>query len=172
MVATNDSEKGCTTADLIVRYTYYLSTMPIISSLAGVTSSMFAIEGFFLNGYAIYVAQKFSEKRSNSNARKVFFTSLWYLPCWMILFLLHSKKWHEVLDEDEGLIEVLKRKVDHIRQSGRELCPHEVYAFGTNEAGNLKVDTTTGNDCPVFAGAEKMKKVGSGTAGRENSDNL
>jgi hypothetical protein len=165
MVAVNDTEKGCATADLITKYTYLLSTMPILSSLCGVTSSMFAVEGLFLNGYAIYVAQKFNQERSNSNARKVFFTSLWYLPCWMILFLLHSKKWHEGVDEEvqesveEELMEVLKRKVDDVRQTGRELCPHEVYAFGTNETGNLNSSATTGNECPV-----KMKHAGDGNS--------
>ena len=165
MVATNDTEKGCATADLITKYTYYLSTMPIISSLTGVTSSMFAIEGFFLNGYAIHVAQKFNQERSNSNARKVFFTSLWYLPCWMVLFLLHSKKWHEGVKEgnedlaDRDLIQILKRKVDNVRQTGRELCPHELYAFAggaqneqTNTNGNNGGDGKVkgnGNSCPV-----------------------
>lgn len=176
MIATNDNETGCATADLITKYTYYLSTMPILSSLAGVTSSMFAVEGLFLNGYAIYVAHRFNKDRSNSNARKVFFTSLWYLPCWMILFLLHSKKWHEGVDEeesvDEELMEVLKRKVDDVRQSGRELCPHEVYAFGTNESEIMKANAATNNGtssqtkCPVVFSKETSKE------GNQSDDNI
>jgi protoheme IX farnesyltransferase len=86
MIATNDTEKGCITSSLITKYTYYLSAMPILSTLTGVTSSMFAIESLFLNGYALYVAKNYDRERSNGSARKVFLTSLWYLPCWMILF--------------------------------------------------------------------------------------
>lgn len=156
MVATNDTEKGCATADLITKYTYYLSTMPILSTLSGVTSSMFAIEGLFLNGYAIYVAKKFNEERSNGSARKVFLTSLWYLPCWMILFLLHSKKWREGIENDENidedLIDILKKKVDDIRQKGRENCPHEVFAFGVDKEGHLQSEDNSENldkKCPV-----------------------
>jgi|EP00979_Chaetoceros_neogracilis_P019350 hypothetical protein len=159
MVATNDTEKGSATANLITKYTYYLSTMPIISTLAGVTSSMFAIEGLFLNGYAIYVAKKFEKERSNGSARKVFLTSLWYLPCWMILFLLHSKKWRDGVDGedsiDEDLIETLKRKVDSIRQGGREICPHEIFVFGTDDKGHLNANAPEPIDgvekkCPVL----------------------
>lgn len=173
MVATNDTEKGCATADLITKYTYYLSAMPILSTLSGVTSSMFAIEGLFLNGYAIHVAHKFNRERSNGSARKVFLTSLWYLPCWMVLFLLHSKKWREgVQDEsdgqkiDEGLMELLKRKADEVRQNGRELCPHEVFVFGTDEEGHLNANSSHGeeskNQCPIVLGKAKVKDAGVG----------
>ena len=161
MVATNDTDKGCATANLITKYTYYLSAMPIISTLCGVTSSMFAIEGLFLNGYAIYVAKKFEEERSNGSARKVFLTSLWYLPCWMILFLLHSKKWRDGVDGgdeiDEDLIETLKRKLDNVRQTGRDLCPYEIFVFGTDEKGHLNANVSesmegTEKKCPVSIG--------------------
>lgn len=169
MVATNDTAKGCATADLITKYTLYLSTMPIISTLSGVTSSMFAIEGLFLNGYALYVANKFNQERSNGSARKVFLTSLWYLPCWMILFLIHSKKWREGIDGEESiddeLILILKKKVDDLRQSGRDLCLHEIYAFGKDDKGHVNsgvassTDTLDGNKCPVVLGKETVKQA-------------
>lgn len=170
MVATNDTEKGCATADLITKYTYYLSAMPIVSTLTGVTSSMFAIEGLFLNGYAIFVAKKFEEDRSNGSARKVFLTSLWYLPCWMILFLLHSKKWREGVDGeisvDEELMGTMKRKLSVVRETGRELCPHEIYVFGTDKEGHLNVNAqdsvqSTDNNCPVILGKETIKTASS-----------
>lgn len=170
MVATNDSEKGCATAALITKYTYFLSAMPILSTLTGVTSSMFAIEGLFLNGYAIYVAKKFEEDRSNGSARKVFLTSLWYLPCWMILFLLHSKKWREGVDGDisidEELMDTLKRKLDDVRQTGRELCPHEIFVFGMDKEGHLNAnaqDSVQGadNKCPVILGKATLKTASS-----------
>ena len=100
MVSTNDIN-GERTAALITNYTYYLSTLPFISTITGVTSSMFAAEGLLLNGYAIYVAKQFEKERSNGNARTVFLTSLWYLPSWMVLFLLHSTNWKQEGDETE-----------------------------------------------------------------------
>lgn len=169
MVATNDTEKGCVTSSLITKYTYYLSAMPILSTLTGVTSSMFAIEGLFLNGYALHVARNFDRERSNGSARKVFLTSLWYLPCWMILFLIHSKKWREGIRGEESiddeLIKVLKRKIDDVRQTGRELCPHEIYAFGKDSDGHLNSNLASDTDildskCPVVLGKETAKYVG------------
>ncbi len=181
MVATNDTPQGCTTADLITKYTYYLSAIPIVSTLAGVTSTMFAIEGLFLNGYAIYVARKFNEERSNGSARKVFLTSLWYLPCWMVLFLLHSKKWREGVDEDHesldaDLMDVLKKKVDEVRQKGRELCIHEIFVFGTDKDGHLNesMDNKSREQghiskCPVMLG-KKSKEVNIDSAKLESDE--
>lgn len=145
MIATNDNARGDRTSVFINRYTYYLASMPFIACLCDVTSPMFAIEGILLNGYAIYVAQKFNRDRSNGNARKVFLTSLWYLPCWMVLFLLHSKNWKldEKQDDKEKsqmefdpnaikhtssseFIGYLKRQATRLRSRGRELCVHEI----------------------------------------------
>jgi len=141
MVATNDTPDGCATADLITKYTYYLSAMPFLTTLSGITSSMFAVEGIFLNGYAIYVARNFDKERSNGNARKVFLTSLWYLPVWMILFLLHSNKWKEGVEDndgkDEDLIDILKGKAEELRKIGRDKCIHEIFVFGTDQDGHL-----------------------------------
>lgn len=155
MVSTNDIN-GLRTATLVRNYTYYLSTLPFISTIAGVTSSMFAIEGLLLNGYAIYVAKKFERERTNANARKVFLTSLWYLPCWMVLFLLHSKKWKEGVNEDEEmeqeeLISYLKQKAAEVRERGKELCIHEIFTFNNGEKKN--------DDCPVVLGKTKAKEA-------------
>jgi len=157
MVATNDSSRGDETARLIMAYTYYLSAMPVISTLSGATSSMFAIEGLALNGYAIYVARKFNEERSNGNARKVFLTSLWYLPCWMMLFLLHSTKWKEDVIDDENtqinddVISYLKGRFSNIRNKGKELCVHEI----------VHDDAANSVQCPIIFGKAQAHHVGS-----------
>lgn len=155
MVSTNDLN-GMRTATLVRNYTYYLSTLPFISTMTGITSSMFAIEGLLLNGYAIYVAKKFERERSNGNARKVFLTSLWYLPCWMVLFLLHSKKWKEGVEEDDEevdqeLISYLKHKAADVRDKGKEMCIHEIFTFNNGEKKN--------DDCPVVLGKTKAKEA-------------
>ena len=98
---------------------------------------MFAIEGIALNAYAWHVARKFEQDKSNANARKVFLTSLWYLPSLLMLFLLHSRKWHEdttSIEEDEEMMENaspflwVKDSVRGIQNKGRELCLHEAIA--------------------------------------------
>ena len=168
MVSTNDIN-GHRTAALIKNYTYYLSTLPLISTVSGITSSMFAVEGILLNGYAIYVAKNFERERSNGNARKVFLTSLWYLPCWMILFLLHSKKWKEEVEDFDtdrnstelDLIPYLKKKAASIREKGKELCLHELYTLGdrdTNVDKDIIVDDSK-NKCPVVLGKAKAKEA-------------
>ncbi|GMH53167.1 hypothetical protein TL16_g01389 [Triparma laevis f. inornata] len=119
MVPCNDPT-GDRTASLITRYSVYLSTLPILSTFAGITSSMFAVEGFLLNGYLLYRAKKFDDDRSNGNARKVFLTSLWYLPCLLGLFIFHSKNWN-----DESQKEI-QEKVVALREKGKALCVHEV----------------------------------------------
>ena len=79
MVACNDSS-GVRSAKLIRDYTLLLSTIPYISTYAGVTSSMFAVEGTLLNLYLFYLTTVFSKRQSKANARRIFLTSLWYLP--------------------------------------------------------------------------------------------
>lgn len=120
-VLENDGER---TSQVILRYAGYLSLVPLVSTAVGVTSSMFALEGIALNSYALYVANKFREERTNGNARKVFLTSLWYLPSWLVLFLLHSKVWDEEKDKDV-LRDALSGMIHSIRDQGRQICIHE-----------------------------------------------
>ena len=105
MVAVNDPN-GDRTASLIKRYRLYLASLPILSTALEVTSPMFAVEGILLNGYALHVASKFDKERSNGNARKVFLTSLWYLPCVMMLFL----STRDVGTRRSRLLPMMKRK--------------------------------------------------------------
>jgi protoheme IX farnesyltransferase len=121
-VLESDGEK---TSEVILRYAAYLSTVPIVSTLAGVTSSMFALEGIALNSYALYVAYKFRQERTNANARTVFLTSLWYLPSWLVLFLLHSKVWDDEEKDRDVLRDALSGMIHSIRDQGRQICIHE-----------------------------------------------
>mmetsp|Transcript_50834 Transcript_50834/g.75339 ORF Transcript_50834/g.75339 Transcript_50834/m.75339 type:complete len:501 (+) Transcript_50834:75-1577(+) len=151
MVPVND-ENGDRTAALITNYAWYLSAIPVVSTMAGSTSSMFAIEGIALNAYAIHVARKFNQDRTNSNARKVFLTSLWYLPCLMTLFIIHSKTWddnNEVKDGD--LRSTLKDTIQSIRKKGKEMCIHEFATFSSSDQN--------GGSCPLVVGKEKAEAV-------------
>lgn len=133
---------------------------------------MFAVDaGILLNGYALYVASKFNYERSNANARKVFLTSLWYLPCVMMLFLLHSRRWHEEIDDDDtlklinengkkevvgvSLLVKMQKLMHDIQSKGRELCMHEAIASKDVEiwvASESTKSTIDGSKCPISIG--------------------
>lgn len=147
MVSTVEQD-GEQTAELIVKYTWYLSTVPILSTLSGVTSSMFALEGMALNAYALHVAHRFNRDRTNQNARKVFLTSLWYLPSLLMLFLLHSKKWDDE-KQDDVLATAIWDGIHNVRQRGKELCLHEVVIQKTEHGEEA---------CPVTVGQQKGRE--------------
>ena len=167
MVPVNDIDtNGDRTAALINRYTWYMSTIPIASSVLGATSSMFAVEGIVLNAYALYVAKRFDKERSNSNARKVFLTSLWYLPCLMTLFILHSRRWRNPVEDDDELedndvVAILRRRLSEIRNTGRELCPHEILALADGDENKKSPDAAKKNEekCPIVVGKAKVNEA-------------
>jgi len=138
-------EDGEKTSNLIVRYTWYMSSIPLITSIAGVTSTMFGIEGLALNAYALYVAYDFQGDRTNAKARKVFLTSLWYLPCFLTLFLLHSKTWKEKESEDNIIRQTIDDGLQYLRNEGRQLCIHEGYG---NKSGS----------CPIVVSNQQSQK--------------
>lgn len=88
-------ESGKRTAQLARRYAWYMAALPVATSLAGVTSVMFAVESVVVNAYALRLAHRFYENPNNANAQRVFLTSLWYLPLMMILMVFHSKNWED-----------------------------------------------------------------------------
>lgn len=144
---------GERTSAAILRNATYLSALPFISTFAGVTSNMFMLEGIALNSYALWVAYKFRQERTNANARKVFLTSLWYLPTWLVLFLLHSKVWDEDHDRDV-LRDAISEFVHSVRDEGRKMCIHE-RVLDNHKAGAAANDGsstdggTESSTCPV-----------------------
>eukprot|EP01104_Vermistella_antarctica_P017335 TRINITY_DN6129_c0_g1_i1.p1 TRINITY_DN6129_c0_g1~~TRINITY_DN6129_c0_g1_i1.p1 ORF type:complete len:470 (+),score=115.32 TRINITY_DN6129_c0_g1_i1:310-1719(+) len=72
-------------------FRWALATIPIGAAfaLAGTTSWVFAADSLLLNGYLINQAWNFRQKSDGKNARKLFRTTLWYLPAIMGLLLLH-----------------------------------------------------------------------------------
>ena len=143
---------GDETSRLITRYTWYMSTIPFVATLMDVTSSMFCYEGIALNAYALHVAYKFKYDRTNANARKVFLTSLWYLPSLLMLFLLHSKTWDDVDEakEENPLRGYISSYIHAIREKGRGLCIHET-AVAKTEDGK--------QSCPVVLGQKTTHAV-------------
>eukprot|EP00593_Proboscia_inermis_P012642 CAMPEP_0171323288 /NCGR_PEP_ID=MMETSP0816-20121228/115483_1 /TAXON_ID=420281 /ORGANISM="Proboscia inermis, Strain CCAP1064/1" /LENGTH=300 /DNA_ID=CAMNT_0011821965 /DNA_START=80 /DNA_END=982 /DNA_ORIENTATION=- len=169
MISCNDPN-GDRTANVIMKYAIYLSAIPFVSSALDVTSSMFAVEGILLNGYALVVAKKFYDERSNGNARKVFLTSLWYLPSLLMLFILHSKTWDKDNDkvEDGHLRTALLDTIISVKNFGRERCLHEVIIHHDNEEitlddGNIltiiRAKESTREKCPLVIGKETVQQV-------------
>mmetsp|Transcript_21015 Transcript_21015/g.35889 ORF Transcript_21015/g.35889 Transcript_21015/m.35889 type:complete len:476 (-) Transcript_21015:63-1490(-) len=167
MVAVNDPN-GDRTASLIKRYGVYLASLPFLSTALEVTSPMFAVEGILLNGYALHVASKFDKERSNSNARKVFLTSLWYLPCVMMLFLLHSRRWHEEVtndEKDETILDSFQKLMSKIQAKGKELCMHEALVSKEVEVSIGEGENKTsldGSKCPISMTKNAQISIGTG----------
>jgi protoheme IX farnesyltransferase len=104
MVPCND-ETGERTAKLISSYSNYLAVLPPLTSMAGLTSYMFAFEGTVLNIYLIYLARKFQNDKSNGNARRIFLYSLPYLPLLLAGYVFHSRTWNKNEIENENVIQ-------------------------------------------------------------------
>lgn len=145
-------ENGEETSRLITRYTWYLSSIPVLATMLDVTSSMFCYEGIALNAYALHVAYKFKHYRTNANARKVFLTSLWYLPCLLMLFLLHSKTWDDVDEakEENPLRGYISSYIHAVRNKGRDLCVHEAAVQKTEDGKQA---------CPVTLAQKASEKA-------------
>lgn len=153
MIPVLEGEAGEETSNIILRYAAYLSAVPIAATITGVTSPMFALEGVALNSYALYVAYRFRQERTNANARKVFLTSLWYLPSWLMLYLLHSKVWDDETTQDDKIRDALVRMIHTIREQGRHVCLHE-HAIAQHE------DPAVAEcGCPITLGRKKTVQV-------------
>ena len=144
------------TANVIVRYAWYLAAVPLVATVSGVTSPMYALEGLALNAYAIALAHRFQRDRTNQRARHIFLTSLWYLPCTLMLFLLHSKTWDDEETETVGnndtynknaLSQFVAEQIRAARAKGRELCLHEAVSAGNSQA------------CPSVVGKELAREA-------------
>jgi len=110
----------------VVRQALCLSAIPLATTACELTSSMFALESLVLNAYWMSVVHKFSNNRTNANARKVFLTSLWYLPAWLSLYLLHSRVWDkEIVSDDDFLMKWIRDNIIAVREQGRGWCVHE-----------------------------------------------
>lgn len=147
MVPVNDPT-GERTSRLITRYSLYLTAFPPLVASVGLTSSMFAVEGTAANMYLLYLAKKFSDDRSEKNAKSVFFCSLWYLPLLLAAFVFHSRMWAEDKQMQPESI------VAQVRDKLRGVCAHEVLYNNPcqkNESGHTQVEGEEGGGsvmCP------------------------
>lgn len=140
MVAVNDPA-GTRSANLIMEYSLYLSTIPILSSATGLTTWMFAVEGTAVNLYLISLARKFQNEKTNANARKVFLCSLWYLPVLLAAYVFHSRMWVE--DEVDSTDKVTEA-VTGAKEVLKGYCVHEIIAYP--KANNTNTEDSNSSD--------------------------
>lgn len=148
------------TADVIVRNAWLVSTLPLIATACDITNPMFALEGLAINAYALHVAYQFKYNRTNGNARKIFLTSLWYLPVILFLYLLHSRTWDNTdtvtQEPSNAVVSMLTKYVHKIRQAGRDLCIHEAVIANTHDDDD---SNATSASCPIVIGKEEAPKT-------------
>lgn len=156
MLPVVDQEGGLRTAKAILRHSLYLAPLPILASVGGVTSSMYAVESVFFNSYIVMLAARFYKHRSNKNAQKVFLSSLWYLPLSLALMVYHSKNWGtEETDstdsESHKEFTPIDRFVDNVKSRLIEACPHELLMRGD-------IDIAAEKLCPPAA-TEPLRRL-------------
>jgi len=153
------------TANVILRNTLYLSAMPLLASYCNLihgSDTMFLLETSVLNGYVLWKSQEFYNDRTNAKARKMFLTSLWYLPSIFVIYLLHSKLW--VFDEDENKIsdDRITGMLRELRTVGTQYCLHEKASETASHTTitNTKTNTTTkvgDTACPITMAKSKIE---------------
>eukprot|EP00940_MAST-03C_sp_MAST-3C-sp2_P003440 g3440.t1 len=127
MLPVVDKEGGMRTARAVLRHSLYLCPLPVLASLGGITSSMYAIESIAFNSYLVFLATRFYRKRSNKNAQKVFLASLWYLPLSLALMVYHSSNWKHSEDAPDAERTSIDQFVERAKTRLINLCPHELF---------------------------------------------
>ena len=84
----------------------------------------------------------------------------------MTLFILHSRRWRNPVEEDDELedndvVAILRRRLSQIRNTGRELCPHEILAFADGDENKKSPDAAKKNEekCPIVVGKAKVNEA-------------
>lgn len=158
MLPLTDPE-GDRTSWLCLEYSVYLCLLPPACWAAGLTSCMFPLESIGFNGALLLAAWRFraQEQRGQAHARRLFLTSLVYLPIFFACLLLHQKRAPAepleagVIAEDDANRDAINR----MRSRGRELCLHEKHvALEEAEAdAGLRCCPAVVADAAVRAGA-------------------
>lgn len=149
---------GSRTANVVMRYSWYLVPIPLAAAALDATSWMFAVEGSAFNAYLLYHAYRFRGDKSNTTAREVFKASLWQLPAVLALFVFHSRRW---ATEEENQDEPISNLIQRTRTRLRGACIHEI--IQKEEKASF---------CPVVVAEEAgagAKKIAEATARKEES---
>ncbi len=61
--------------------------------ISGISTPLFALDSAAFTGYLVWQARKFDQDHQSRSARKVFLSTLWWLPLFIVLMLLHKRRW-------------------------------------------------------------------------------
>jgi heme o synthase len=140
---------GRSTALLSLWSVVAMGAIPFWTAAAGMTSSMFMIDGTLLNAWLGYHAWKFYKVTSNENANSLFRKSIFYLLGFIFLMFFHAFTYRFSLwspeDDDVDLLTSHETNLDRITNAvGRKLCVHESIT-GKNDKVTLSVPHTHGS---------------------------
>ena len=134
---------GVQTGKILTRYAWATSVIPFAAYGAGVTSIMFPIESLAFNGYMLWATHEFKKNANDKNARRVFKSSLWYLPVFMGAFVLHSSTDNRKTADDNYYY---SNALNELNAAMKEKCIHEYFLSPTSTP--LESDSHEGF-CPV-----------------------
>jgi protoheme IX farnesyltransferase len=130
--------------------------IPFLTSQIGMTSYMFALDGSIVNAWLVWEAVRFFRNTNDSNAIKLFKTSLINLAILLGLFAFHHKSKVErvsnVTEEENATIPL---PFEQLQQIGSALCMHELVAHRTlvselcpktSESSEIHVHPTSSTD--------------------------
>jgi protoheme IX farnesyltransferase len=90
----NDDESGDTTSKLAVFYSIALALLAIHPWAAGFAGPVFTVVALALGGWLVMLALKFRAQRDRPSARKLFLSTLLYLPIVLVALCLLAKTRH------------------------------------------------------------------------------
>lgn len=79
-----------------LRYSIGMTGLCTLVPYFGVTTWMFAIDSFPLNGYLAYLGYRFYRNGDSNSARKLFRFSLVHIPALIVLMIISKKKYGEI----------------------------------------------------------------------------
>ena len=157
---------GKWTAAIMMRHTAGLSLVPAAAYALDVTSSMFLVDATLLNAVLAYKTSRFHQNASDGEARKIFLCSLWYLPAFLGLMIIHKRKW--LTDADmaslkESEFYLLANQVIEGTRSGlRGACVHEAAVVPEDSTSSPSLGSrraSTKSMCPVAVFEDKKGVV-------------
>lgn len=137
---------GKRTALAALRHNLYLLPVGLLACMAGVTSEAFAWEATAMTAFLGYQSTKFVANPSQASARKLFKSSLLYLPLFMLGMIIHRQPNQHNID-----IAVLRQRLEEA-VSGVSLPGAAERALGAvttiSSIGSSLADNVTGMRCP------------------------
>ena len=115
---------GVRTGRILTGYAAANALVPLGAYASGATSIMFPLESLAYNGYMLWACRRFQQKASDENARRVFKTSLWYLPLFMGTMVFHGQSDRRSADNADEVI-AWPATFESTRRTLRDWCLHE-----------------------------------------------